>query len=91
MTTPKYQYAQLPVFKYQVYDRESTKFSYVPIIPPVERPPVDYDDAHGTGEGSETIDEPPPQDVAVAEPPAELIQGKVLSFETSNSIIFAQP
>lgn len=44
MAQPKYEYAQLPVFKYQTFDRESLQFSDVPIIPPTAKPPVVGDD-----------------------------------------------
>ena len=37
---PKYKYADLPVFKYQVYDREQLTFSDVPIIPSGAKPPL---------------------------------------------------
>ena len=36
----KYKYADLPVFRYQVYDQATLKFSDVPIIPPREKPPL---------------------------------------------------
>lgn len=34
-------YADLPVFKYQTFDRESMSFSDVPIIPPSSKPPIE--------------------------------------------------
>ena len=42
--TSKFQYAQLPVFHYQVWDKDSLNFSNVPIIPPNAKPPVIDDD-----------------------------------------------
>jgi hypothetical protein len=38
---PDQMYAQLPVFKYQTFDRESLSFSDVPIIPPSTKPPIE--------------------------------------------------
>lgn len=44
MAQDKYKYAQLPVFKYQTFDRESLQFSDIPIIPPNAKAPVVHDD-----------------------------------------------
>lgn len=57
---PDQMYAQLPVFKYQTFDRESLSFSDVPIIPPSTKPPIetapkdnsDADDGPKDGEAS---------------------------------------
>lgn len=73
----KFQYAQLPVFKYQTFDRESLKFSDHPIIPLNAKPPIvdDADDQkNGDGLNEPPIDPMPPpvEDVPVpeADPPA---------------------
>ena len=44
MAQGQFKYAQLPVFKYQTFDRESLQFSDIPIIPPIADPPVVLDD-----------------------------------------------
>jgi hypothetical protein len=57
-------YAQLPVFKYQTFDRESLTFSEHPIIPPSPRQMRYF------GEGADA-DEPPKNDDTPADPSAD--------------------
>jgi hypothetical protein len=57
-------YAQLPVFKYQTFDRDSLTFCEHPIIPPSPRKMRYF------GEGADA-DEPPKNDEAPVDPPAD--------------------
>ena len=57
-------YAQLPVFKYQTFDRETLKFSEHPIIPPSPKQMRYADDDADPGE-------PPKNDDAPSDPPAD--------------------
>jgi len=64
-------YAQLPVFKYQTFDRDSLKFTDHPILPPppppqLSSPGVDADDKSKTNNFDDDTPNP-----TVAEPAAE--------------------
>lgn len=50
---PKYMYAQIPAFHYQTFDRQSLKFSNVPIIPPNSKPPTADEVTDSTTKGDE--------------------------------------
>lgn len=68
-------YAQLPVFKYQTFDRETLKFSEHPIIPPPPRQMRYSDDDADPGEPPKNEDVPSdlPADTEAADSAIEII------------------
>lgn len=69
MPQTNYQYAQLPGFKYQTFDRHTLTFTDVPIIPLFAEPPT-QDDSKGNADSTpEKGDDPesPPVDKSTEE------------------------
>lgn len=68
-------YAQLPVFKYQTYDRESLTFSEHPIIPPSPRKRREFCEDADADEQPKNDDAPVhlPADHEPSDPPIDII------------------
>jgi hypothetical protein len=69
---PDKMYAELPVFKYQTFDRENVSFSFVPIVPPSTKPPIDNPPTLNDGDADEgPKDGDTPQEETPTDPPVE--------------------
>lgn len=75
MSSPTYNYAKLPVFKYQTFDRASLQFSDVPIVPPDYKTPLVF-------KGTDKDDQ---QEEAAATTESSPAEGSTESAETTNA------
>lgn len=70
-TPQQYVYAKLPTFNYQTFDRQSLKFTNVPIISPTSKPSTVDGVTDDAAKGKEVADKPPGPDTASPAPQDE--------------------